>query len=143
MARSSGVKPALFLNVKVAPRSARNFTTGSPRPTAPWIAVPLERRTLETRIWIGTAVEEQLHHIDAIEFVGENWRRPALHPLQAVHVHGRIQRAHAGDVHDVGIGALFEQYRGQVVMRIDDGEDQSRRPDALLCSLEFLGLQRD
>jgi hypothetical protein len=35
IARSSGVKPALFLSVSVAPRSARNFTTGSPRPTAP------------------------------------------------------------------------------------------------------------
>ena len=67
----------------------------------------------------------------------------ALHPLQAVHVHGRIERAHAGNVHDVGIGALLDQHGGQVVVRVDDREHERAGADALLGGLELVRLQRN
>ena len=51
----------------------------------------------------------------------------AVHLAERAHVHGRVERRHAGRVGDVRVGAALEQHRGGVVVRVPDRAHQRRR----------------
>ena len=52
----------------------------------------------------------------------------AVDLAERAHVHGRVERRHAGGVGQVRIGALLEQHRRGVVVRVPDRAHQRRRP---------------
>ena len=88
----------------------------------------LEERRRQPRIRIGAMREQRLDQIDSIELT--RWLRIGT-PVadgQAVHVDGGVERRHPGFVvPDVRIGALLDQRRGDVVVRVDDRKDERGR----------------
>ena len=97
------------------------------------IVVALQDRTFERGVRVGSAIEQKPGEVNGAKLPGRLDGRTAVHELQRVHVDCGIQRRHPSRVGDVRIRATFEQQRGDVVVGVDDGEDQtrSRRPRRL------------
>src|SRR5215831_4290453 len=68
--------------------------------------------------------QQRLDQFEAAHFVNQPWRWAALEWAQRMHVDGSVQRGRTRFIRNVRIGALFEQHVGEVVMRVDDGDDE-------------------
>jgi hypothetical protein len=88
---------------------------------------------LERRVRIGARGKQCARDVDGRQ--RSHWRRRAapVPDRQAMHVDGRVQRAHAGlGIDDIRIGAGLDEHGRKFVVRVDDRDDGRRRAVGVL-----------